>query len=53
VFRGLHFLLALIAISIFPLWALLRKASFESRRWQESSYSPLGQLTSDDEEDEE
>ena len=53
VFRALHFLLALIAISIFPFWALLRKASFESRRWQESSYSPLGQVTGDDEEDEE
>jgi hypothetical protein len=53
VFRLLHFLLALIAISILPLWAILRRASFESRRWQESSYSPLGQPTGDDEEDEE
>jgi hypothetical protein len=53
VFRWLYFILALIAISIFPLFALIRRSAFESRRWQESSYSPLGQPVADEEEDEE
>ncbi len=53
VFRGLHFLLALIAISIVPVFAVIRQASFESRRWQESSYTPLGHILSDEEEEEE
>ena len=53
VFRGLHLILALIAISIFPFFALIRQASFESRRWQESSYSPLGQVAAMTEEEDE
>jgi hypothetical protein len=54
VFRALYLVLALIAISIFPFFALIRQASFESRRWAESSYSPLGQLSQlAEEEDEE
>jgi hypothetical protein len=52
VFRGLHLVLALIAISIFPLFAIIRQIAFESRRWQDSSYSPLGQISEDDEEEE-
>lgn len=55
VFRVLHLVLALIAISIFPFFAVIRQAAFESRRWQESSYSPLGQVAAmaEDDEDEE
>jgi hypothetical protein len=53
VFRGLHLVLALIAISIFPFFALIRQASFEARRWQESSYGTLGQAIVDDDEEEE
>jgi bacteriorhodopsin len=53
VFRGLYLVLALIAISIFPLFALIRRASFESRRWAESSYGTLGQAVESDDEDEE
>ena len=53
VFRGLYFILALIAISIFPFFAMIRQISFESRRWQDSSYSPLGQFTASDDEEEE
>jgi Domain of unknown function (DUF4178) len=53
VFRGLYLVLALIAISIFPFFAVIRQAAFESRRWQESSYSPLGQVTATDEDEDE
>ena len=53
VFRGLYLVLALIAISIFPFFAIIRRASFESRRWQDSSYNPLGQASPEDDEDEE
>jgi hypothetical protein len=56
VFRGLYFILALVAISIIPFFAMIRQAAFESRRWQDSSYSPLGQIsqmTDDEDEDEE
>jgi hypothetical protein len=39
VFRGLYLILALIAISIFPFIAVIRRMAFESRRWAESSYA--------------
>jgi hypothetical protein len=53
VFRGLHFVLALIAISIIPFFAVIRQAVFESRRWAESSFSPAGAAHSEDEDEEE
>ena len=54
VFRGLHLILALIAISIFPFFAMIRQFSFESRRWQDSSFSPTGhEHAGEDEEEEE
>lgn len=53
VFRGLYLVLALIAISIFPFFAIIRQVAFESRRWQDSSYSPLGQAHDDDDDEEE
>ena len=53
VFRGLHFVLALIAISIIPFFAVIRQAVFESRRWAESSFSPAGVVHTEDDEDEE
>ena len=53
VFRGLHFILALIAISVIPFFAVIRQAVFESRRWAESSFSPSGAADQGDEEEEE
>ena len=51
VFRWPYFILALIAISILPVLSALRKISFESRRWQESSYSPFAGLTGGEDEE--
>jgi hypothetical protein len=53
VFRLTHFLLALIALSILPLLALIRKVSFESQRWKDSANSPFGDLTGGGDDDEE
>jgi hypothetical protein len=53
VFRWLHFLLALIAISLFPIFAVIGQVSFESKRWQDSTYNPYAALQSDDDDDEE
>jgi len=54
VFRVGYLILALIAISILPFFALMRKIGWESRRWKDSVYSPFGELTAgtDDEEEE-
>jgi hypothetical protein len=40
--RVLHLLLAMVALSIFPLFVLLRHWNFEKRRWEDSNYSPFG-----------
>lgn len=54
IFRWPHLLLALIAISVFPLLAMIRQAQFESRRWADSAFTPFGSVaTGTDEEDEE
>ncbi|HYK01612.1 MAG TPA: DUF4178 domain-containing protein [Thermoanaerobaculia bacterium] len=53
VFRFPHFAFALLILSVFPVIALLARASFEARRWQESAYSPFGQIKTDDDDDEE
>lgn len=59
VFRWPYFLLALLAISVFPVLSLFRRITFESQRWKESSYNPYvvgdtgGGDDDDDDEDEE
>lgn len=53
VFRGVHFLLALIAVSILPLLAVIRRISFESQRWKDSAHSPFGTVTEGEDDDEE
>lgn len=40
--RVLHLILAMVLLSIFPLFVLLRHWSFEKRRWADSDYSPFG-----------
>jgi hypothetical protein len=39
--RVLHLILALVALSIFPLLIALYHYSFEKRRWEDSDYSPF------------
>jgi len=41
VFRLPHFILAFLAISLFPALALIHQLSFESQRWKESSHNPF------------
>ena len=53
VFRVSYLILALVAISILPFFATIRKISWESRRWQDSSYSPFAQFTATGEDDDE
>lgn len=53
VFRLSYLVLALLAISILPFFAMMRKIAWESRRWQESVYSPFRELTAGTEEEEE
>jgi hypothetical protein len=53
VFRGIHFLLALIAISIFPALSVIRKISWESQRWKDSTNNPFAAVTGDGDDDEE
>ncbi len=36
--RGVNFWLSFFLLSILPLWALIRKMTFESRRWSESMF---------------
>jgi hypothetical protein len=52
VFRWSHFWLAALALSILPFFALVRRLSFESKRWKESSHSPFGQFSSEEDDDE-
>jgi hypothetical protein len=51
VFRWPYFILALLAISVLPVLAAIRKISWESQRWKDSSYTPFGQWQSGDEGD--
>ena len=53
VFRWPYFILALLAISVLPVLAAIRRISWESQRWKDSSYSPFGQWQSSDEDDDE
>ncbi|HEX2059560.1 MAG TPA: DUF4178 domain-containing protein [Thermoanaerobaculia bacterium] len=52
VFRWPHFILTLIAISIFPAIAVIMYLSFEAQRWKESAHSPFGQFESGDDDEE-
>jgi hypothetical protein len=40
--RVLHLILAMVALSIIPMFVLLRHWTFEKRRWADSNYSPFG-----------
>jgi hypothetical protein len=51
--RGLHFLIALIALSLLPLWGVIRRAGFETRRWNDSTFTSGGTKKSDMAEDDE
>jgi hypothetical protein len=53
VFRITHFILAFLALSIFPALALIHQLSFESQRWKESAHNPFAVATEDDDDDEE
>lgn len=53
VFRWPYFFLALLAISIVPALAMIRRISWESQRWKDSSYTPFGQWQSSDDDDDE
>jgi hypothetical protein len=41
--RGVNFTLAFLALSILPLFSLIRKFMFESRRWSESMFNTSGE----------
>lgn len=51
VFRWLHFLLALIVLTLFPIIALFRRVHFEQERWKDSDYKPFGTTTGDEDDD--
>jgi Domain of unknown function (DUF4178) len=53
VFRWPHFWLAFVALALFPILGLIRRISFESKRWKDSAFSPFGTATSEDEEEDE
>ncbi|MBX3242924.1 MAG: DUF4178 domain-containing protein [Acidobacteria bacterium] len=40
--RGVNFICALIVLLIFPILGLIRKISFESKRWSESMFGSTG-----------
>lgn len=46
--RGVNFIIALIVISIIPIFIVIWQITFESRRWSESSFG--GSSSSDDDE---
>lgn len=56
VFRWPYFFLALLAISIVPLFSAVRRMSFESQRWKDSAFTPFAYAKSfgdEDDDDEE
>ncbi len=50
VFRGSHLLLALIAISLIPMFTVFRRTRWEMERWKESDHSPFALAEDDDDE---
>lgn len=53
VFRWPYFILALIALTIFPIGGLFSRIAFEKRRWADSDFSPYGTTSDSDDDDEE
>ena len=51
VFRWSHLLIAAVALSLLPLLVGAMWVSFETKRWQDSDYSPYGSSDDDDDED--
>lgn len=47
-----NFILALLGLAIFPLFSIFRSIAFETKRWNESDFSPNGYLQSGDDDDE-
>lgn len=46
--RGVNFACALIVLLIIPVLGLIRKVTFESRKWRESMFAPVSSDDSDD-----
>ena len=46
--RGMNFFCAFFVLAIVPVFMLIRKLMFESRRWSESMFNPSGTLNSGD-----
>ncbi|HJQ37474.1 MAG TPA: DUF4178 domain-containing protein [Thermoanaerobaculia bacterium] len=53
IFRWPYFILALIAVGVLPLLGVIRQFAFEQQRWADSAYSPFGQSSDSEEEDDE
>lgn len=47
--RGVNFCCALVVLAILPMLGIIRKFSFESRRWSESMFGSAASGSSDDE----
>jgi hypothetical protein len=52
VFRVSHFVLALLAISVFPVFAVIGQVRWEAERWKDSDFSPFAAVSSGDDEEE-
>jgi Domain of unknown function (DUF4178) len=50
--RITHLLIALLAVSLIPIYALLRRLMFEASRWKDSMYTSPSSSGSDDDDDE-
>ncbi len=48
--RGVNFCCALVVLAILPLLGIIRKFSFESRRWSESMFGSVSTGSDDDDE---
>jgi hypothetical protein len=53
VFHWSHFWLAFLALSLFPLFATIRRFRFEAERWKESAFSAFPKGSSSDDDDDE
>jgi hypothetical protein len=53
VVRLLNLVLALVALAVVPLFVAIRHASFESKRWADSAFSPSGAGDAGGDDDEE
>ena len=48
-----NFILTLLGLAIFPLFSIFRSIAFETKRWNESDFSPSGSLQGDDDDEDE